>query len=386
VYATLQIDSEVIGLARALAATATEAQHIGSALIEQVCAESGVWAPDAAGRALDQSGGDIAKAVTLVRVWAATLRHLPLESVEPADVGLLRRLSAAFTDVPGGQWLGPTAEFDSRLLRWDDELDDSGEDPPSGETRNGATDDADPDPASIREPARGSEPGSQAARNLSAPPEAPVTRAAVPRVRDLLADVPVLVVPDEGPGPDPTRVPVVPPVSRGHRLAAFARAETGALVALCHLALATRQEAVLAELIRGLVAVRVPHPRTGRPCQVAEVPVTEAEVVLDADVDGRPGFALGWGATLGGLERRAVAAAVLDGALQDRAASGGDGGLPDDLALLAAVDGLATTGFVEHLRLPHYASFASYLARVGHHGEAGGDGGQADEEFQEDAR
>nr|WTB30932.1 carbon-phosphorus lyase complex subunit PhnI [Streptomyces sp. NBC_00830] len=377
-YATLQIDSEVIGLARALAAPATEARQIGSALIEQVCAESGVWAPDAAGRALDQSGGDIARAVTLVRVWAATLPHLPLEPVEPADVFLLRRLSAAFTNVPGGQWLGPTTEFDSRLLRWDDDLDDSPEHPPSGRTPDRASDDAGADAASVSEPGGGS--GFQPARDLS--PLPPVTRAAVPRVRDLLADVPVLALPDEGPGPDPTRVPVVAPVTRGQRLAAFARAETGALVALCHLALATRREAVLAELTGGLVAVRLPHPRTGRSCRVAEVPVTEAEVVLDADVDGGPGFALGWGATLGGLERRAVSAAVLDGALQDRAASGADDGLPDDLALLGALDGLATTGFVEHLRLPHYASFASYLARVGSHDEVGG---RADEELQEGA-
>jgi alpha-D-ribose 1-methylphosphonate 5-triphosphate synthase subunit PhnI len=189
------------------------------------------------------------------------------------------------------------------------------------------------------------------------------TRGATPRVRDLV-DGAMVPAPDDGDGDDPARTVLMPPFSRASRLAMLARGETGALVALAALILGRRQEAVMVELTVGVAAVRVPHPRTGVACTVAEVPITEVEVVLDADVDGRPGLATGWGATLGTVERRAISLALLDGAMQ------ADGELSEPLTLdeqtvIAATDGPATNGFVEHLRLPHYASFAAYMAQTG---------------------
>jgi alpha-D-ribose 1-methylphosphonate 5-triphosphate synthase subunit PhnI len=44
-------------------------------------------------------------------------------------------------------------------------------------------------------------------------------------------------------------------------------------------------------------------------------PITEVEVVLDAEVGARPGLAVGWGATLGSVERSAIALALLDAAM-----------------------------------------------------------------------
>jgi alpha-D-ribose 1-methylphosphonate 5-triphosphate synthase subunit PhnI len=72
---------------------------------------------------------------------------------------------------------------------------------------------------------------------------------------------------------------------------------------------------------------------------------------------------MGWGATMGTVERRAIALALLDAAMQ------ADGELREPLVLdeqtvIAATDGPATNGFVEHLRLPHYAGFTAYLAQV----------------------
>src|SRR5699024_289542 len=96
------------------------------------------------------------------------------------------------------------------------------------------------------------------------------------------------------------------------------------------------------------------------------LPIVEAEAILDAEVDQRPGFAIGWGATMGTVERRAIAVALLDATMQ------ADGEFAetlelDEQTLLNAVDGAATNGFVEHLRLPHHASFASYVAQAKQH-------------------
>ena len=333
-YASMH-ENDALNAARAIARTATarhgEATNT-AALEEQVCAEAGLWETSAARRALDQSRGDSAHAVSMLRVWAATQPHVPTLPVTPDDVVIVRRLSSAYPRIPGGQWLGLAPDLIPRQLNWHDDT-------------------------------TAQEPRTTHAMPSAAAADAP-TRGATPRVRDLVDGAAMVPAPDDGDGDDPARTVLMPPFSRASRLAMLARGETGALVALAALILGRRQEAVMVELTVGVAAVRVPHPRTGVACTVAEVPITEVEVVLDADVDGRPGLATGWGATLGTVERRAISLALLDGAMQ------ADGELSEPLTLdeqtvIAATDGPATNGFVEHLRLPHYASFAAYMAQTG---------------------
>lgn len=334
-YATME-ETPALRAARALASQRSRAEAGGLDLLEQqVCAEAGLWAPEAARRALAQARGDVPRSVGLVRVWAATLPHVESCVVADEDTILLRRVSAAYAEIAGGQWLGIAPELSSRLLCWGDE-----------DTAGG---DGDEDSALAPTPE-------------STSPPSPPARSDCPRVRQLLRDLPILQHDEHGDGDDPAVVALRPPLARPTRLGVLARGETAGLVSLASLVLAQRREAVLTELATTLVRLRVPHPRTGRPVVVAEVPVAEAEAVLDADVDGRPGFALGWGASLGELDRRAIALALIDGVVQ---AGGATTPLVlDDQTITAAVDGSATNGFVEHLRLPHYASFASYVDQV----------------------
>ncbi|HTE61178.1 MAG TPA: carbon-phosphorus lyase complex subunit PhnI [Solirubrobacteraceae bacterium] len=324
-YATLHASERAVEAARRLAQP--DVAGLG-ALVDQVCAEAGTYAPDVARLAIAQADGDTARAVTLLRVWAATLPTLATTAVAPEDVRLGRRVSAAFAEIPGGQWLGAAPQMRSRLIEW------PADEPPGA---------AAPDPAPV-----------------GGAGEEPPTRADRPRVADLLSDLPVFAPAPEADGPDPAETPLTLPASRGARLAALARGETGALTAFASLGHARQREEVLVEATAATAGVRIAHPRTGAAVRVADVPISQAEVITDALLDGRPGFVLGFGATLGRVERRAIAIAIVDGALQ----AGADGAFSEG-ALLAGVDGLATSGFVEHLCLPHYASFASYLARVG---------------------
>jgi alpha-D-ribose 1-methylphosphonate 5-triphosphate synthase subunit PhnI len=333
-YASMHENDALIA-ARRIAQSAS--MHKGNTntqvLEEQVCAEAGLWETTAARRALDQSRGDAAHAVSMLRVWAATQPHVHALPVHPDDIAIVRRLSSAYPRIPGGQWLGVAPELMSRQLNWTDESVDTDHGEPTAEQS--------PDDRIGDVP----------------------TRTTTPRVRDLIDAAGVVPTPADGDGDDPARTVLMPPFTRADRLALLARGETGALVALAALILARRQEAVMVELTVSIAAIRVVHPRTDVPCAVAEVPITEVEVVLDADVDGRPGLAAGWGASMGTVERRAISLALLDGAMQ------ADGELREPLTLdeqtvIAATDGPATHGFVEHLRLPHYASFAAYLSAV----------------------
>ncbi|GAA1265147.1 carbon-phosphorus lyase complex subunit PhnI [Pseudonocardia aurantiaca] len=340
-YATLQ-DGPGLAAAREIAERQRVAEmgHGLAVLEDQVCVEAGVWAPDAARRAIAQVGGDVPRAVALLRVWAATLPHLHSCPVAESDIRIERRISSAYPEIPGGQWLGFAPDLAPRILSWDDE----------------------PEP--------GSTAGDDEAVDLEDIDADAPSRAAVPRVRDLLEGLPVRVEPSDGDGLDPAAGTPVPPLGRATRGGVLAGGETAGLVTLASLILGRRREAVLAELTVNAVSLRVPHPRTGTPCVVAELPVVEAEAVIDADVDGAAGFAVGWGASMGSIERRAISLALIDGAVQ------ADGELEESIPLdeqtvVGATDGSANNGFVEHLRLPHYASFASYVAqaRAGTRGE-----------------
>lgn len=330
-YASMH-ENEALDAARAIAQSARRGHDISTAVLEeQICAEAGLWEPVAARRALDQSHGDPAHAVSILRVWAATQPHLDALTVQPEDVVLTRRLSSAYPQVPGGQWLGFAPELIARQLVWSPPREPGGHPPEAAERRT---------------------PTADAPR-----------RADTLRVRDLIQGAPTVTPPADSAGDDPARAVLVPPHSRSNRLALLTRGETGALVALAAMILGRRQEAVLVELSVAVANVRIHHPRSGIPVAVAEVPITEVEVVLDADVEGRPGLALGWGATLGTVERRAIALALLDAAIL----ADGDLAEPlmlDEQTIIAATDGPATNGFVEHLRLPHYAGFTAYLAQA----------------------
>jgi alpha-D-ribose 1-methylphosphonate 5-triphosphate synthase subunit PhnI len=118
----------------------------------------------------------------------------------------------------------------------------------------------------------------------------------------------------------------------------------------------------IAELRVGMVPLRIRHPYTGNPVQVGEVKVTETEEFTlsrhrPSDTEDVEKFALGYGLVFGQNERKAIAMAMLDRQLLE-----GEGGpATDQEFVLMHIDGIEATGFVEHLKLPHYVEFQSIL-------------------------
>jgi alpha-D-ribose 1-methylphosphonate 5-triphosphate synthase subunit PhnI len=207
-YASMH-ENDALDAARAIARSAAGrpgGQINTTALEEQVCAEAGLWETSAARRALDQSRGDTAHAVSMLRVWAATQPHVHGLPVNADDVAIVRRLSSAYPRVPGGQWLGFAPDLIPRQLDWADKPDERVPEPAPAPDATG---------------------------------EAP-TRSATPRVRDLIDGARVMTAPNDGDGDDPARTVLTPPFTRANRLAMLARGETGALVALAALILGRR--------------------------------------------------------------------------------------------------------------------------------------------------
>jgi alpha-D-ribose 1-methylphosphonate 5-triphosphate synthase subunit PhnI len=310
-------------------------------LVARVVSEGGLYHPRLAALAIKQMQGDTLEAAFALRAYRATKPRL-LET-PPQDTGtmrVIRRISSAFKDIPGGQVLGPTIDYALRLLRFDL---------------------ADETPERFRAMARSFLPDE--------PEEQLPDR--FPKVLEALRAEGL--VPPAGPGAatafDITREPLVFPVPRSAALATMARAETGSLLALAYSNMRGYGDVhpTIAELRVGYLPVRLPHPVTGEPVEAGEVLMTECEVVaMYESEDGKapPTFTLGYGACFGHNEVKAIAMAILDRALQKGRRDGPANPSEDAEFVLLHVDGVDSMGFAAHYKMPHYVTFQSDLDRL----------------------
>ncbi len=320
-------------------------EHQLPLLHSRVLSEGGLYHPALAALALKQSLGDPLEAAFMLRAHRSSQPRLGETAVHTtADMRLIRRISAAFKDIPGGQRLGPTPDYLQRLFRF--ELLDEGPDALAAIAREWLCD-LDPD----------------------AVPDS------FPKVVDQLRAEGLLppVSPPETPAFDVTRRPLVFPVGRSAALATLTRGETGGLLALAYSNMRGYGDVhpTVGELRVGYLPVHLPHPLTGEPVEIGEVLLTECEIVAryeapdhrDADPSA-PAFTLGYGACFGLNEVKAIAMAILDRALQAGMAHGPQHPSEDPEFVLLHIDGIESMGFCTHYKLPHYVTFQSDLDRL----------------------
>ena len=323
-------------------------------LVDQVMGEASLYAPQLAALALKQAQGSPDEAVFLLRAFRSTLeRPYVSRPVDTAEMRPDRRISAAFKDVLGGQILGATRDYSHRLLAF--EL-------------------AEEDEAALSCKREELDAHFAAASPVSAPASAPAPTT-LPRVLDYLRKEGLVdpVVPSDAEPMDTTMCPLSFPAPRSVRLQTLSRGMTQAVEALGYAAIRGFGPAhpTVGELRRGLVAVAVDHPcAQGDPedaYYLGSVPVTEVESVFMAEgeiaSDGkdRLSLAVGYGLVFGRAETKAIAMSVLDRCLDI-----GDARYPtqDEEFVLYHVDGVEATGFISHLKLPHYVTFQSKLSSV----------------------
>jgi alpha-D-ribose 1-methylphosphonate 5-triphosphate synthase subunit PhnI len=322
--------------------------------VDRVMGEAGLWAPDLAARALRQAEGDIIEAAHLLRAYRSTRPRLAAGLVTHADeIEILRRIVPAYRVPPGPQLLGRTLDYVGRLL--DDGTPSGPAHLPAAVGGNGQANHPDqPDHPAAAAAGTGGQADDPARRSPG-------------RLLDLLRGQGMIRDRrrDDDPEPhDVTREPVRPGVPRSARLSVMARAETGALVNLWYRNILGPDgyihEITLGEVRHGRLPVRVTHPVTGRPVSLGSVRVTEVEAIedLDGPDEDRGAFDVGYGLCLGHNERKAIAMANLDIAVER---DGGQSAL--EQSVLMTTDGLDASGFLEHLKLPHYVTFRSMADR-----------------------
>ncbi len=301
-------------------------------LVDRVMTEGSLHDPDLAALALKQARGDVVEAVFLVRAYRTTLpRFGATLPVETGAMTVSRRVSATFKDLPGGQVLGPTFDYTHRLIDF------------------ALSEGADPEPSAEAEPG----------------PDA----GTCPRVTDLLGDA-GLIEPspedDGAPVGDLTREPVDYPADRAVRLQTLARGDEGFVLALAYSTQRGygRTHPFVGEVRFGTVALDFVPEELGFPVELGTLTMTECQMLnqFHGGGDVPPRFTRGYGLVFGQGERKAMAMALVDRSL--RAAELGEAVVApaqDQEFVLAHCDSLQATGFVEHLKLPHYVDFQAEL-------------------------
>lgn len=328
--------------------------------VDRVMGEGGLWSEELAAAALRQGEGDPLEAAHLLRSFRATLpRFAYSHPVRPEDGQILRRIVPAFRNPPGPQLLGRTTDYTGRLL----DLTDENEAREWAEKQMALLAETGDTAASADEPITAHTCSVNTSGDGS-PSEDPRRPA---RLMHLLREMDLLVDRRTGEDPDPidiTRVPARPPAPRSARLAVMARAETGALVNLWYRNIlgpdGYLHEITLGEVRHLRLPVTVTHPHLGQPVTIGAVRATEVEAIEDLNgiEEDRTRFDVGYGMCLGHNERKAIAMANLDIACHR---DGGRSAL--EQSVLLTTDGLDASGFLEHLKLPHYVTFRSMMER-----------------------
>ncbi|MFL5252440.1 MAG: carbon-phosphorus lyase complex subunit PhnI [Rhodopila sp.] len=300
--------------------------------VDRAMAEGSLYDRELGALAVKQTAGDLIEAIFLLRAYRTTLPRFGYSSpLDTASMQIGRRISAIFKDLPGGQVLGPTYDYTHRLL--DFSLLEQG-DPQTAPTAEAETD-------------------------------------AMPRVPDILGHE-GLLEPDGALGAEPrdlTREPLAFPAERDVRLQALARGDEGFLLGLGY---STQRgygttHPFAGEIRMGEVAVEITPPELGFAIDIGDIVLTECQMVnqFQGTKTAPPQFTRGYGLVFGFNERKAMAMALVDRAMRAEELSEEVTAPAQNIEfVLYHSDNIEATGFVEHLKLPHYVDFQSELQNV----------------------
>jgi alpha-D-ribose 1-methylphosphonate 5-triphosphate synthase subunit PhnI len=307
--------------------------------VARVMTEGSVYDEELAALAIKQAAGDLVEAIFLLRAYRTTLPRFGY--TVPLDTEAMhaeRRISAAFKDIPGGQMLGGTYDYTQRLLDFS-LLAEGGPRACSTDTKS-----------------------SSASKQES-----------MPRVLALLDKEGLIEqekMHEDAPEPgDLSREPLMFPVERPVRLQNLARADEGFLLAIGY---ATQRgyahtHPFAGEIRHGEVAVELEIEELGFAVEIGDIEITECQMINQFAGSSKvpPAFTQGYGLAFGHSERKAMAMALVDRALRSQELGEMVASPTQDPEfVLYHSDNVEASGFVQHLKLPHYVDFQSELELI----------------------
>ncbi len=330
-------------------------------LIDQVMSESSLYSETLAAISIKQAEGSPEEAVFLLRAYRSTLsRKHYSRTVHSGDMLVERRISASFKEIPGGQILGAAYDYTHRLIDFD-LIEETDEDAIHW----------------VREFNKKMEVGDDK-----------TDLANLPKVLDYLREeglIPTCANDDLEPD-DVTKESVQFPTSRSERLQILTSGQTGAVTSLGYAALRSfgALHPNVGELRIGNLPVYVDNPfnenenegesddeyKAERKAEdayyIGEIKVTEVETLFPTSIQKANGqkvieFGLGYGLCYGQNETKVIAMSILDRCLE---IGGTEYPTHNEEFVLLHIDSVESTGFISHLKLPHYVTFQSELDSV----------------------
>ncbi|WP_430473384.1 carbon-phosphorus lyase complex subunit PhnI [Thalassospira lucentensis] len=306
--------------------------------VTRVMAEGSLYDRDLAALAIKQGRGDLIEAIFLMRAYRTTLPRFAFSKpIKTAEMDISRRISATFKDLPGGQILGPTFDYTHRLL-------------------------------DFTLMANGQEPADAPSGDFPVDENMPRVLDDILNYEGLIQDEPT-PVDENAPVADLTREPVKFPAGRDLRLQNLSRGDEGFVLALGYSTQRgyANSHAFVGEIRYGTVSVEIEPEELGFAIDIGDIELTECETVnkFKGSKTKLPQFTRGYGLVFGQNERKSISMALVDRAM--RANEMGEqimGPAQDSEFVMEHSDNVQSTGFVEHIKLPHYVDFQGELELV----------------------
>ena len=305
-----------------------------SLAVDRVMAEGSLYDRELAALAIKQSRGDLVEAIFLLRAYRTTLpRFGTTIPIETSHMSIRRRISATFKDLPGGQVLGPSFDYTHRLL--DFSLIANGNVPEA----MSANDEID--------------------KNM-------------PRVTDLLNNEGLIeqeTANDTSEPFDITREALKFPADRPARLQNLARGDEGFLLALAYSTQRGwgRNHPFAGEIRMGELIIEFIPDELDFAIEIGEVTITECQMInqFKGSSEIPAQFTRGYGLSFGHNERKTMAMGIVDRALRtSELDEQPQAPAQDEEFVLSHSCNVEASGFVQHLKLPHYVDFQSELVTV----------------------
>lgn len=317
-------------------------------LIDQVMSESSLYSEFLAALAIKQAEGNMEEAVFLMRAHRSTLPRIYYTNiVESETMNVERRISASFKDIPGGQILGASYDYTHRLLDFDLIHE-------SKEKMNEWLDQYNLEVLEI---------------------DTDLDLQKLPKVVEYLRQEGLLHdIEENNTEPiDITKQSIQFPASRSERLQVLTRGQTGAVTSLGYASLRGYGSVhpTVGELRVGTLPLHITHPTAIEESDEADfyigsIKVTEVESFIPVPIKKARGveeieFEIGFGICYGQNETKAIAMSILDQCLEEQ---NEDFPTHDEEFVLLHIDSVESSGFISHLKLPHYVTFQSKLDRI----------------------
>ena len=164
----------------------------------------------------------------------------------------------------------------------------------------------------------------------------------------------------------PLELPCDRPEDRSVRLQVLARADEGFLLSMAYSVQRGANHPFVGELRRGTAELSFTPEELGFSVTIGEIEITECEIVGQyVGTAMEPCFARGYGLVFGNNERKVLSMAIVDRALRARELEERivvPSQIPEFVLLHS--DSVEASGFVQHIKLPHYVDFQAQLSLI----------------------